>query len=288
MATLFIIFVFLTSAAQAVTVGPVKVEFSVNPGQTVSGQMFLKNDGSQPATLYSSFEAFTEKNGEKVFLKSPGDLPSWFKMPASVDLPAGGQTTIPYSIVVPADAAPGGHYAVMWWSTAPPAEKGSGVAIITRAGILVYLRVAGDIKESGNLVLTGRRFYFGFPVNFSASFTDTGNVALTPQGTLEIKGLFGPVASLPFNQYGMTLLPQSPQNFDFSWPGNGFYFGPYQAVLTARFGESNQVITQSQWFFLITYQVLAVIIAIIIIAFVLPWLIRRYNKWIIKKARGEP
>ncbi len=283
-------FLFIGAAhfSKAITVGPVKLEFNADPGQTITGEMFLKNDDNQPETFYPSFQMFTEKNGERVFLDNPSDLQSWFKVPESVKLVPNGNQTIPFSIAVPNDAPPGGHFAVFWWSTAPPSSGGQAVVISARAGILVYLRVSGDIKESGSLVLSGPRFALGFPINFVSNFTDTGNVELTPQGSLEIRNIFGGLAdSLPFNHGGLIILPQSSNSFNLNWQSNGWYFGLYKVVLNVSYGQSNQAASQSYWLFLISWNVLLIIIAIIILVIVLPWFVRRYNNWIIKKARGS-
>jgi hypothetical protein len=283
-----LLFISAVSLAKAVTVGPVKLEINANPGQTVTGTMFLKNDTAEAVTFYPSFETFTEQNGTKVFLKTPSDLASWFKVANVVQLGPNEQKTIPFSIDVPKNAAPGGHFAVAWWSTTPPSSNSQNVSIITRAGILVYLRVSGDIKESASLTLGGPLFSVGFPLTFSVGFNNTGNVAVTPQGTLEIKSFFGnTVNSVPFNNGGAIILPQSSNNFNLNWQSGGFYFGPYQAILTATYGESNQTATQSHWFFLISWNILVIILVVILLAFVLPRLISRYNKWVIKKARGR-
>jgi hypothetical protein len=284
------VFFSVTSLVDAITVGPVKLQINANPGQTTEGTMFLKNDDNTAVTFYPSIETFTEKNGEKVFIKVPNDLESWIKVPSSVQLPAGGSTNIPFSITVPTNASPGGHFAIVWWSTTPPSSSSNKqVSIVTRAGILVYLNVSGNTIEEASFNLNSPIFAFGLPLNFNIHFENNGNVFLMPQGNLEIKNILGGnVGNLPLNQGGAVILPKTSQDFTLSWQGQGgFYFGPYQAVLAATYGQNNKTTTVGHWFFLISWNTLVVILVLILLVFILPRLIKRYNKWIIEKARGR-
>jgi hypothetical protein len=65
---LFLCF-FFAHAASAVTVGPVRLEYSVNPGDVVTGDILLLNEGNTDQSFYSSFERFTENdNGENLLI----------------------------------------------------------------------------------------------------------------------------------------------------------------------------------------------------------------------------
>lgn len=277
-------FIGAASLAKAVTVGPAKIQINANPGQVVTSTIFLKNDGMQSLTFYSSAETFTEQNGVKNFFQGNNDLSSWLSIPTSITLGPGGQESIPFSINVPKQASPGGHFAVVWWSTGNQ-KSNSSLSIITRAGVLVYLNVSGKVKESGDFNISGSLLSIAAPVNFNAVFSNTGNVALTPQGNLIIKNIFGGVvATIPFNQNGMIVLPRSYNDFSLIWQDGGFYFGPYLATLSANYGGAGKIV-ENRWFFVISWSVITVLIAITILAFLLPLLIRRYNSWIIKKAK---
>ena len=48
---------------QALTVGPVKLEYSVQPGDTVPGEMIVQNEENIERTFYPSSERFIEVNG---------------------------------------------------------------------------------------------------------------------------------------------------------------------------------------------------------------------------------
>jgi len=280
------------SVTQAVTVGPVKLEYKVDPGETLEGELFLQNEGSSVQTFYPSFERFTEdSSGQKNFTKETSDLSTWFKMASSVTLGGGESRQIPFTIQVPKNAPPGGHFAVIWWSTSPPGSSGKQVSIVTRAGILVYLTVSGDVKEVGSIkdFYPATRFFTSFPLNFSIVFENSGNTYLKPMGTLKIKNIFGGTAiETPVNEFGSNVFPQVSKNFSVTLNPNGFFFGPYRAVLELSYGQPQQTAIKNVWFLILPWKTLIIFIVFLaIVFFVIPRGIKKYNAWIISKARGQ-
>lgn len=273
------------------TVGPVKLEYSADPGNKISGQLFLMNETAEDASFWPVFEKFTENNGERQFFPTEEtELKNWFKAEYPITLKSKEQRMVPFTIDVPNDASPGGHFAVIWWSTAPPGENGQNVAVVTRAGILVYLRVSGDIEESAEIYSfnSNGRFFWSLPISFNTAFKNNGNVHLKPQGEIKIKNLFGMTkTALKFNPYGMIILPQSSRDIVSSWD-SGFAFGPYNADIQLVYGESKKQISRNLWVFIFPWKVsVAVIIGLLLVFFGIPALIKRYNKWIIGRAQSR-
>lgn len=276
---------------RGVTVGPVRLEYFAQPGDVITGKVTVINEDTQEHTFYPSFEKFTEDNtSNRVFTKETSDLSTWFKTEASITLKAGESRDVPFTLSVPANAEPGGHFAVMWWSTSPPnAVSGEQVSIVTRAGILVYLTVAGDIHEEGLLAgfsANGGSFFFGYPVSFTTSFKNDGNVYEKPQGNVVIRNMLGMVsATLPINQFGSNVLPQTTKSFNATWESNPWAFGLYHAVVTLTYGQNSTVVSKSLWFFVFPlWTTLGIIVALILIFWVLPVGVKRYNRWIVRQA----
>jgi hypothetical protein len=276
---------------EAVTVGPVKLEYATDPGKTIKGEFFLQNEGDVTQTLYPSFERFTENSsGGKNFTKEKSDLSTWFSMPESVTLKSQIGKQIPFTINVPKDAPPGGHFAVIWWSSAPPGESGEQVAIVTRAGILVYLTVSGDVKEEGMIedFSPRTRFFTSFPLDFSLIFKNSGNTYLKPQGTFQIKNLFGGVsAEKQLNEFGSNVFPGTTKDLATSINPDGFFFGIYRAVVEASYGaDGSQHADESTWFVIAPWGTLiGFIVLLFLVFFAIPKGLKRYNRWIIAKAR---
>lgn len=276
------------SSSSAVTVGPTKLQISLDPGQSAAGSLLVKNDESRTQTFYPLVQKFSQSvNGEKVFTDDATSIAKWMHLPASVTLEPQGEEQVPFTMTAPADAAPGGHFAVIWWSTSPPGDGGQ-VSIVTRAGILVYVRVSGDITEKGHIESFGAnsRFAWGLPLSFVSGFKNEGNVALTPQGEIRVTNIFGvSKAVIPVNPYGGIILPGSNGNFTSVWEGKGFFFGLYKASLHVSYGESKQVADMNWWFVMVSPLAGILVLLVIVLLFVAPPLIRKYNNWIIERAK---
>lgn len=277
-------FLLLPVLTRAITVGPVKLEYSVDPGAEIKGEMFLQNNESAKRTFYPSFEKFTEVDGQKQFSKENSDLSTWFKVESFVTLAPGESKQIPFRIEVPKNAPPGGHFAVVWWSTSPPGDN-KQVSIVTRAGILVYLTVSGDIRESGELAMFGAdRWITTLPITFNIVFRNNGNSYLAPAGSIVIKNLWGGVrGEAKINEFGANILPQSERTFNPAISPDGFMFGPYRAELTLNYGTGHTV-KKSIWLIALP---LKGVLTILILAFILFWGIpkgiRKYNAWILSR-----
>lgn len=283
------IIVLTTSVAHAVTVGPIKLEYLTDPGKTIKGKLFLQNEEGVVRSFYPSFEKFTEVNGEKSFTKEKSDLSTWFQIEQKITLKPGEGKQIPFKINVPNNAPPGGHFTVIWWSTSPPSESGEQVSIVTRAGILVYLTVSGNVRESGSLSnFSGlNRFSSGAPFTFNYTVTNTGNTYLKPVGELVIKNIFGKKrAGMPANQYGTNILPQSSRDFNEQIQSDNFFFGIYRAELNIAYNASGQQTSQNFWFFVLPWGASVITILVLLFIFlIVPRGIRKYNAWIIQQAR---
>lgn len=283
-----------TLSASALTVGPVKLEYLAERGSSVSGTIVLQNEEDMPRTLTPSFEAFTEEGGQKVFMKEESDLSSWIKTATSVSLLSKEEKRIPFTIEIPRDASPGSHFAVMWWGTAPEEGSQKQVSIITRAGVLIYLTVKGDLREAGTIreFNTGdKSVFWDMPIPLSLSFSNEGNVYLKPKGSITISSIWGSRKKmLVFNEYGSQVLPGKTKTFTFAInEDDGFYFGPYKATLEVAYGMEKTQANGSFWFWIFPIGWIIKFVILLLFVFVaVPALVRRYNRWIIKKSQNAP
>ena len=298
-ASVFLLIFAIPAKSFALTVGPAKMEFSVDPGDVITGKLFLLNDESETKVLYPTFEKFIEVDGEKRFLAGePTELTNWFKINAPITLKPGESKDVPFEIDFPKNAPPGGHFAVIWWSSAPPSatgKTGGGASIVTRAGILVYSRVSGDIKEDAEILnfdtAEKGRFFSWMPEKFTVSFENKGNVYLKPKGEITIKNIFGSTkAGFLVNKEDLQILPQSKKDLRIAsqtmkW--GGFGLGLYKAELNLIYGEGNKKIESGFWFAVITWQiVLPIILGLHIVFFGATKGIKKYNQWVVSKYTG--
>lgn len=290
--SLLITGLFWLNYSYAITVGPAKLEYKVDPGTVISGSILLINETQEKQTFVPTFEKFIEVGGEKKFLAGEkSELTDWFRFPNEIVLEPGERKDVPFKIEVPQNAPPGGHFAVIWWGNKPFNSSGDNVAIVTRAGILVYLQVSGDVNEKGSLInfsLPLNKFLFWvLPADFNVRFKNEGNTYLKPKGDIKILNLFGGVKTiLGVNDADRILLPQVEDDLRIASKFNKppFAFGPYKAVLTLNWGDKPETIEKTLWFFVLPIKETIIgIIVLILLYYGLKFGIRKYNAWIIKK-----
>ncbi len=298
--------------AWGLSVSPPKMEFAADPGDTISGRLFLRNTEGRKTTYYPSFERVEVKGswGEPVFTTERTGLASWITVGAgSVTLAPDEPTEVSFTIKVPSDAQPGGHYAAIFWGTAPP-KDGAGIGIISRVAILVLLNVSGDVVEQAAVsdFNTDKKILSHLPVAFNYVVKNTGTVYLKPQGEVVVKNIFGQESAVILgNPEKTNVLPGSLRKFVTIWQKqelpaeeekqgfwanllqekNNFGFGYYRAFLSLEVGKEKQVLQAKTSFFVLPWRLLIVsLLALAVLVFLLIICFKRYNRWIIKRARS--
>lgn len=205
---------------------------------------------------------------------------------------------IPFSIVVPEDAEPGGHYAAIMVGTDPVdrLKNGSGFSIGSLLSSLLFVSVSGDVVEAGAI----RDFFPTSQVvqtpdtRFVLRFENSGNVHLIPQGHIIITNMWGKergrITVNDDTSFG-SVLPDSTRRFEFEWHGeaNFFEMGRYRAEATLMYGgTAKQTVYRVATFWVIPYQQLALaLLAVVAFLFVVVLGIRRYVRSVIALERSR-
>ena len=297
--------------AQALTVSPARAELTADPGETISDSFLVINEQDTEQTFYTSIENFESQGetGTPNFTASKEGLPTWIKVDEKVTLKKGERVKIPYTITVPTDADAGGHFAAIFLSTVPPSAGDSQVSVGAKVGMLVLLKVTGNVKEQGGLISftikEGKKVLTNLPLNFVYRFKNDGNDRVKPEGEIIIKNTFGgEVAKLDANKAMGNVLPSSVRRFEVHfgdkeapavsapffdhvrYQADNFALGMYTANLSLNFGNSSKA-ESSITYFMFPWQLLSIVFAVILVTIlVLMWLLKRYNQWIIKQARA--
>lgn len=142
---------------------------------------------------------------------TPNDLSTWTTIDQdAVELGPESTGIVTVSIDVPADAAPGEQYAVVWAEVRSTAPAGGGVTAVNRVGICLYVDVGpgGDSPSAFAIsALTASRLPNGEPL-VEATVTNTGGRALDLGGTLTLANGPGGLSAGPFDAVlGTTLAP---------------------------------------------------------------------------------
>lgn len=298
-----------TAYVEALTISPVTLELSADPGQTITGEIELYNEQPDTKNLFSTFENFepSGETGSPKFTDNSTGLATWIKTETSISLTSEQKLNVPYTISVPADAEPGGYFTAIFWSEDNPAQLEAGeVSIGGKLGVLILFRVNGDIEEAAGIsdfgFETGSKVRTTLPATFSYRFKNDGADRVVPLGDIVVKNIFGGVtASLPANSNEGSVLPNSIRKFQSVWgmplvEGEtksffatakeqllDFHFGVYSANLSLVFGATNQTALDSFNFVFIPWQLLIVVTVTLL---VLRVLLRFYNRWIIAKSKS--
>ena len=310
---------FFASPAKAINISPPRLELSGDPGSIINSEFKVLNDSPSTATYYTQVENFEagDESGSPQFVQSKEGLAVWTDVTKSINVKAGEQVTIPFTITIPRNAEPGGYFASIFIRTTPPATEQGEVSIGARLGSLVLLRVNGDIQEGVDILEFSTKgkhhFYTSLPVELYYRFQNTGNDRVKPEGDIVIKNIIGLKAKiLNANRTDGSVLPRSIRRFEMAWVNGGggqegveaeaqarnsggffeeakyqwshFAFGYYTANLDITFGANNNTADGKFRFFVFPWQLLIIIFVVIIVAFmVIRFIFRRYNRYIISK-----
>ncbi|MBD3208739.1 MAG: hypothetical protein GF370_04805 [Candidatus Nealsonbacteria bacterium] len=298
---------FLVEAQSSVslTITPPLIKINMNPGERWTSSIKIVNDNPQTLTTYVQKREF--KSGEEggvVFLPEPNEeekelfLSEWIEMSLGpFNIPPFQSKEVPFTIVVPPDAEPGGHYAAILVGTQPSqGQGGTAIRVASQVSSLVLLNVQGEVEESGWIreFSTGKDFYQKPEVDFTVSFENLGNVHLQPVGEIKIYNMWGKErGTIPLNrntEFG-NVLPNSKKVWSFTWKGDDSLFevGRYRAELFLGFGnQARQTASSTLYFWVIPLvPVIGIVGGILLFLTVLILGIRSYIRKAIFLAQKE-
>jgi len=267
------------NTAQAVSISPLNFEVNGNPGDVISNVVRIVNDteADMPVNmLVQDFVAAGERG--EVLIKEGGNesysLQNWVTLnPQTFIIPPRSSQLVEFTLRIPANAEPGGHYASVLASISG-STSGTGTGVAQKIGSLLLLNVAGDIVENlGVSDFEAPAFSEYGPESLSARFSNDGTVHLKPRGFVLVKNMLGAeVAKVDLPQ--LNVLPQSTRKVEIPLE-LGNQFGRYEATLAAIYGAANQPISAVTVYWVIPYKLLAVYGAIILVLLILAYRGRR-------------
>ena len=297
----------IKGGGQALEIAPPIIEVSGNPGQSITALVHLRDISSGPLIVTNQINDFVAKGDTgvpEILLNADPlnpytligyitPLPTLLLQPQQIKL-------LDVVIHIPTDASPGGHYGVIRFTGTPPSLTGaSGVSLSASLGALILLTVNGHISENlktaaFNVSSDGSHpssFFQSIPLTFSELLKNTGNVHVVPTGTVTLDDMFGhKVIAMNINEETGNVLPGSARKFSQTLNSVDFthkrLFGRYSATFSVSYGVQKQVLTSSLTFWVIPIDLIIIWILVLIGGFFLiRWLFKRYNQYIIEKAK---
>lgn len=230
---------------EEITISPATTTIQADPGQELSGSFKVINTGETDLefTVYARpYSVETEAyNPNYSAVSERSSVYKWVQFDTTEGrLTPGTEQQIAYTVRIPANASPGGHYSVLFAETVP-AEGGDQMVVRNkRVGSVVRLTVDGERNESGQtswIKLPWLQLHA--PLTASTRVTNEGNVDVDAATTLTVRSLFG--RELYSEQQTNAVFPSQPRMIEREWE-DAPVFGVYRASFTTTvLGEDTTV-----------------------------------------------
>jgi hypothetical protein len=179
------------------------------------------------------------------------------------------------TIMPPANALPGGHYAMV--ISSPDSEVSflntTGSSVQAQVGTLVYITIPGDIVQNAEVKkfsIPNNFEEFG-PIDFSTTIQNLSDIHIKPAGSITVTNMIGMKSYVQFNKDGTNIFPGKSRDFE-NQLNKKWLFGRYKAELNAAYGTAGGIATATLFFWVIPWRFLilvgtavAVLITIIVI-----------------------
>ena len=292
----------LRADSLSVTVTPPLFQLTIGPGESWTSTLKIVNSNTYDVTYYAQLmdmQASGEDGGSTLIplVDESGDptqlsygLAHWVHVSSDpIVVKAGASQDVPFTVNIPPNAEPGGHYAAILVGTEPGGARSKGTVLKVSSFVssLLFVRIKGDVNESGRIreFVTSQQLYQTPNADFLLRFENTGNTHVRPEGDITIYNMWGKERGKVLinedadSSFG-NVLPQSIRRFEFSWAGTNdpFDIGLYSAVVTLAYGEDGKHnVTGTTYFWVIPVVPVTIgVVSIILFLLSIVWFIRRY------------
>lgn len=261
----------------------------LKPGEKTQIQLQVKNTSTQPITILSGAKDFIiAEDGETPLPVSDSvsnrwSLASWLVIAPTTQVIAPNQTVgLTALIEVPADALPGGHYAMITHEPTTDnrdsdtdAPEAAASAVSQKVGTLVYLTVDGPINEEAYIRnFQFRNFSEYGPVPFNFLVENQSDVHIRPQIGIDIYNLLGQKIDT-ISVESKNVFPFMSRQFDGQWD-RVWGWGYYRAQLTMSFGEQGSVVMAHTGFWLMPVKLILALFIVLLTLIAMGITIRRH------------
>lgn len=234
-------------SVESITVSPASTKLQLDTGATHTDELTVLNDGTvaYDFILYARPYSVKGEGYDPDFTGTPpnADAYRWVQFQeASVRIEPGQTIKVPYSLTIPKDAAPGGHYGVIFAETQPTAADGTSVSRKKRVGSLLYVTVNGTYTTGGQLLSSDIAWLqFRAPLAAAVTVENSGNADFDAKIQYKVSDLFGRTKYDTTKQY--VILPKTIRKVTIDWP-TAPWFGLFNVSATTSYLDKTST-TQS-------------------------------------------
>lgn len=246
----------IRAGSTGLSIQPLKVTHTLNPGEEVSGVIQITNASDDAVNVETKVEDFVPLAGTyniQIVQRAPGisTVRDWITLdaPQSFVLEKDAVKNVSYTIKSPANAEPGGHFGVALFKASELPKGGQQLKVGTQVGMLVLVTVPGSRLEKGRVLdFSGPKFVKKSPIDFVIKFENTGTVHFEPKGMITVFNMLGKeIGSVQTG--GQAVLPTGVKDLAASVHFNGVLVGRYAAHLKIFDGEGNEIASESFAFY---------------------------------------
>jgi hypothetical protein len=252
---------------ESILLSPVSKHYNVKAGSTTSDTFKVINDGkadydfvvyARPYSVSDSDELYTPDFVSKA---QNADAYKWvqFAQP-SYHIPVGKTVDVAYTLRVPANATPGGHYGVLFAETqANEQTSGNVVKRTKRVGAILYATVDGNVTTSGKFVGTDVPFFqFSAPLKIRQRVSNSGNTDFAVTSEVKVTDIFGGLKYKASSN--PSVLPATTRAVNNAWT-NPAWIGIYNVQQTAKFLDTSH--TSSSYVLLVPLWVYLTVVILV-------------------------
>jgi len=237
-------FVFAAEAEQEIGLAlrPAIVELATEPGTTVSATIFIQNISKSPVGVEVSAQSLIPNDPDIDQQKRKDiDASTWLiDKGRKFLLDVGEQRSVDVQFLVPENAGPGGHYAMVTFTTTSTQQQSAPGSIVTPTlTSLAFINVAGDVQEEATIEqLNAPFFVFGEDQTLSFNIANTGNTHILPTATVKLYDrsdrLVDSISVPP-----QLILPNTVKSYNIEWSTGG-RIGLHRVEIDLSYGSPTQ------------------------------------------------
>lgn len=259
-----------TSDVSTITLTPVKQRIEASTSQTKTGSLTVINNGKTDYDFIVYAQPYSVSDVQyKPDYTTSGprtDAYSWVKFDkTSYHLNPGERVDVAYTISVPPNTTPGGHYGVIFAEMQPKAQDATqSILRNKRVGTILFVNVKGDTIDKASFVSDSVSFWQSQPpLVASLQIKNEGNTDFVATTSMTVKDLFGQTKYSVSQQ--STIFPSTTREISMQW-NQIPWFGLYKVELHASYlkdshDSSHYVLMMPRWLLPITLLIVVIGIA---------------------------
>lgn len=206
---------------ESIVLSPATIRTTIDAGDTLNRTLKVINDGTITYDFVVYASPYSVSDGDYTpnytETKPNTNLYTWVSFEKTrYTLNPGENVEVPYTISVPADAAPGGHYSVIFAETQIADDVTDQIARKKRVGAIVYATVDGDYILSGRQISGSIDWLqLGGPITGLVTIENDGNTDFEMQEKMTVKNVLGGTV---YEKTGeRIMLPKTTRDVSFAW-----------------------------------------------------------------------